>query len=323
MLNIRKNFNPTSAEITWAPNQPQVDRSIKYFFKAGFSKPELYITIAAIAASFIAPPLISIPILLSVLALDVCLFAARFFVLPGANFLLKKGPNRENAQITLSDGVKLTGLWNQKGDIRHRKLLILFPGNDFSTGNGELSSVAKEKFDTIEMNYRGTNNSSGLFASHKKLVEDGIEIVAAAKKLGYSDISLFGYSLGGSIAPHVKDYFDDQENSSLNLALYICNTFQRSDEIFSCTIKNPLGKIVTKYISKFFLKCIGWDYFYKPEYWKRLKGIKIITSGGKLDQNIPPEINLAPAIAKIDQNNVTIKDGDHYDLNLIRRILNS
>jgi hypothetical protein len=188
--------------------------------------------------------------------------------------------------------------------------------------NGLLSLQAKDIFDRIQMNYRGTNNSDGLFSSHLQHVKDGIEIVAAAKKLGYKKIKIVGHSLGGSIAPHVKAYFDQEQNQN-PMGVYVLNTFYRLDEFLSCRIQNKIIKTISKFTLKFFLTCIGWNYRYTAAKWNELKGEKIALGGGDGDFVIPPSIELAQMLKShgTDQDQAKVSFHHHEDSEPLAQVL--
>lgn len=148
--------------------------------------------------------------------------------------------NQYNVAINVQ-GSTLRGQIHTETDklLSERQCVIIFGGNDsISSHNSEpllrdrliehgfISKKEEVDYDYIQFDYRGTGKSDGSFASNKQLVSDGKAIVQAAIDHGYrpENIVILGFSLGGTVAPVVKEHFDQQYNDQ-SPSLFAYHTF--------------------------------------------------------------------------------------------------
>lgn len=321
--------------LNFADNQPKADLSMKKSFYSLIKKPETHLTIAAIAAFFITPLFISIPLSITTLVTVIGISLARLILLPSTSILYKNIFNSrisydyQNASVKLSDGNFLRGIWNRQNkatiNLADKKLLIVFHGNAAQTSiHGGYNDLKGSLYDLLEMNYRGTFNSDGFFASNSRHVKDGIEVVKAALDRGYKrkNITIIGHSLGGSLAPAIKAHFDTDKGQD-HMTLIAYNTFYRTDTFISHRIEHPILKNLCRLVTKFFLKIIGWDYRYTEKQWLEIKGEKTALGGDIEDKVIPPAISLASMLKERnpEREDIIIENCDHNDIDPLYRLL--
>ena len=239
-----------------------------------------------------------------------------------------KGDLDTNASLELSDGTLLRGAFIKNNNIEStdnadRKIIFYLQGNGVLANDKTLQTLLTanetlikedkvnqqrwlnmgsklitlfDESDIIGFNYRGTGNSEGDTPTHAQLVEDGVEIVKALINQGYRipNITLFGHSLGGSIAPTVTKMINQQrESSDPAMRVIAYHTFHSLDESISYRAPSFL-KFPLKVITKIALSLVGWRYNFSAQDWKSIGGIDNWTiGGGEKDHIIPPHMDLS------------------------------
>ncbi|MCH9617655.1 MAG: hypothetical protein SP4CHLAM5_09620 [Chlamydiia bacterium] len=245
-----------------------------------------------------------------------------------------KGALDTNTSLKLSDGILLRGVFIKNKKIlstnnADRRIIFHLHGNGaLANANAqqplldainalieddkeEQKDMVEREFplftlfnesDVIDFNYRGTGNSEGETPTHAQLVKDGVEIVQALMDQGYrrENITLFGHSLGGSIAPTVTKMINEQRVSgepAMRVIAY--HTFHSLDEYISCRAPFLL-RFPLKVITKIALSLVGWRYNFSAQDWQSIGGDdNWAIDGDFLDHIIPAPIQLASNLGQI------------------------
>lgn len=270
-----------------------------------------------------APKLVTVVITITSIAIFIIEKVIPRILLPTSYIHAPSVTYQTNASLTLSDGTVIRGYHEVRShqNIHQRQIVVHFHGNGFFACTDHQAALrtssAFEDFDIIAFNYRGTANSEGdTPPTHAQLVKDGEEIVQALIKKGYTkeNITLFGHSLGGSIAPMVAKNLAERDTAPGRVV--ISNTFYSLRGIIST---KPIMKGITALV----LKIIGWDYNLTVEDWNAIEGNdNQAIGGGEGDTLIHTGISAASMLQQhIDtgtlvKGQITVGSHDHNDIKM-------
>lgn len=217
-----------------------------------------------------------------------------------------------NTSLKLLDGTLLRGVFlKYKESLAENKLVIHLHGNAALATKEDQNILnnkdhgAFQEYDILDMNYRGTGNSEGASPTHDQLIKDSIQVVKAAQNAGYKDITLFGHSFGGSIAPLVAGAINAQEQEKIKLVAH--HTFYTLDHYLSARAPYSLQWISKKFTT-LTLSMIGLRYNFSLDDWNSIEGDDHMAIGGDdLDNIIRPEISLATKLQSHIQENKKVK----------------
>ncbi|MCH9620761.1 MAG: hypothetical protein S4CHLAM20_01650 [Chlamydiia bacterium] len=243
---------------------------------------------------------------------------------------------RTNVSFETSDGKRTIGAfrsdYNSLTPLNERKIIVIFHGNgeiadEFSINyhrddlirhfypNREINSsiplTEEMTNDYIDVNYE--NCGEGVMPRHEKLVQNGIELVESLEKMGYQreNITLFGHSIGGTIAVPVKEHFEKQ-NEDQKIKLIAYHTLNN----MKATVKHFMGSAPENSFLDWYTEQIGWDYEFTPERWQNLSEAKAF-GGFFWDRVITPNISLAENLQNAGVNdNVFIRLKSHMQIDL-------
>ena len=125
------------------------------------------------------------------------------------------------------DGAELWG-FDYKNKTESNKTILYFGGNAEDIGhdylNPEYNSFIKQVANKLNanytmFNYRNAGTSTGNPGSHKDLVVDGIAQVQRLINSGQKEITLYGKSIGGTVAARVMRYFVDHPKEGVEFKL--------------------------------------------------------------------------------------------------------
>lgn len=143
-------------------------------------------------------------------------------------------PQLLNTEFKLSDGAVLRGACSMKNlslrDNSNKKIVFFFNGNiglSSIESINEIQSFFPDEYDAITLDSRGMGHSDGEITSNKKTVKDFIEVLEYLLSLGYKQehITLYGTSLGGTIATQIKEHFDKKPKDDNSMTLICYHTF--------------------------------------------------------------------------------------------------
>jgi alpha/beta superfamily hydrolase len=240
---------------------------------------------------------------------------------------LHKSIYHTNTTLRLSDRTLLRGVFLKPAKATTgNKLVIHLHGNaalatkeDQAILNNSLHGAFQEHY-ILDMNYRGTGNSEGGSPGHAQLIEDSTDLVRAAQNAGYHDITLFGHSFGGSIAPSVAKTIN--KSSGVKVKLIAHHTFYTLDYYLSSQMPLPL-KWISKKVTTLGLSMIGFRYNLSLDDWNSIEGEDHIAIGGDdHDDVIRPPISLATKLLaditseKKVKGKITVRKKEHNIIHL-------
>ncbi|MCH9617884.1 MAG: hypothetical protein SP4CHLAM5_00010 [Chlamydiia bacterium] len=282
----------------------------------------LYLAVCAITLSLsfvLAPPFVTAFLTaIFVVGFAILKIIPKLILPSSSRFVLKmirpldKSIYRTNTTLSLSDGTVLRGVFlKHKENLPHNKLVIHLHGNaalaiqeDQEILNNKLHGAFQD-YHILDMNYRGTGNSEGPSPAHTQLIKDSIELVQAAQNAGYENITLFGHSFGGSIAPLVAKAINAKGKAKVKLIAH--HTFYTLDHYLSSQAPVTL-KWISKKLTILGLSMIGLRYNLSLEDWNSIEGEDHIAIGGDdHDDVIRPPISLATKLLEHTTVNEKVK----------------
>jgi len=182
-----------------------------------------------------------------------------------------------NTTFKCSDGEILRGSFISKYDentflkhtpLENRKLTICLHGNAMVANQKTLTDLStslhtdNDVSDYIEMNYRGAG--TGFVPKQTKIINDFQELVIALERQGYrrENITLFGHSIGGTVAIKLKQALD-RSNPNTKVKLIAHNTLFNMTKLAKTFVPKSIERLVPT-----FVKSAGWDYQITADEWK-------------------------------------------------------
>lgn len=293
-------------------------------------RPEVIITIIALAALIIVPIFlptgialaITIPTFIIPLVVTTGLLALRANILLSSNAaittpFLGKNTKRVNTIFTTKDGIELAGsrteIQTPPEDPAEKKIVFYFNANaqhssvDFyDTGFRPFNPNLDEHYhECYSFDYRGCGNSKGRSPTHSQLVNDGVEIIShfiENEGIDPKNILIVGFSIGGTIAPFVKQKLDKKYEDQEPTALSVHRTTYSLEGILSCRFggeNNPISNAFYSFvrstltaITRIALSLVGWNFYLSAKDWDNLRGNKLATNGYQ-DVLFPAPLSLA------------------------------
>ena len=180
------------------------------------------------------------------------------------------------------DGIRLSGIFNQSGDTKAEKMVILIHGWEGSAASSYMlsmtSKLLEQGIDVFRLNLRDHGEShhlnKGLFNS--TLIEEVISgLENLQSRLKYEDYTLVGFSLGGNFALRVAALSHDHA-IKLSKVIAFCPALHagRSNTVLNAASNYVYGQYFVKKWKSSLVKKL--DYFPDYEYRDSLASMKTL-----------------------------------------------